>query len=253
MKIVVIGGTGLIGAKTVALLNQRGHDVIAASPGTGVNALTGEGLDIALNSADVVVDVANSPSFEDDAVMAFFTRAGANLRGAIERAGVKHHVVLSVVGTSNLLESGYFRAKQAQEDMVRAGKTPFTVVHSTQFFEFLAGIAAAGFDGQSVRLSNAGIQQITSGDVAGFVADIALSAPANGTLEIAGPQVFGMCDLIESHMVAINDPRPVICDADAPYFGVRLSQNSLLPQSTALLGATPYHEWLSRFVSLKTA
>jgi uncharacterized protein YbjT (DUF2867 family) len=253
MKIVVIGGTGLIGSKTVALLKIQGHQVVAASPATGVNTLTGEGLQAALEGADTVVDLANSPSFEDDAVMEFFTRAGENLQRAEQAAGVRHHVALSVVGTQNLLDSGYFRAKQAQEDLIKAGTIPFTIIQSTQFFEFLGSIASSAFDGAAVRLSNAQIQPITSQDVANSVATVALAAPTNSTLEIAGPQKFEMYNLVERYLACMGDPRPVMCDPQAPYFGVVLDEHALVPGGGASLGQTTFETWLGLSVSAKFA
>ncbi|OSQ36438.1 SDR family oxidoreductase [Thalassospira mesophila] len=253
MKIVVIGGTGLIGLKTVALLKTQGHNVVAASPATGINAVTGEGLDAALKGAEVVLDLANSPSFEDDAVMAFFKTAGTNLLYAEQAAGVRHHVALSVVGTKNLQDSGYFRAKQAQEDLIKAGNIPFTIIQSTQFFEFLGSIAGSAFDGEAVRLSNARVQPITSQDVAAAVARVALAAPTNGTVEIAGPQQFGLCDLVERYLAHTGDVRPVICDAHARYFGVVLSEYSLVPGTGASLGPTTFEKWLGQSVLAKSA
>ena len=253
MNIVVIGGTGLIGSKTVALLKTRGHSVVVASPATGVNAFTGEGLDAALEGAEVVLDLANSPSFEDDAAMAFFKAAGANLLRAEQAAGVRHHVALSVVGTNNLQDSGYFRAKQAQEDLIKAGSIPFTIIQSTQFFEFLGSIAGSAFDGEAVRLSNALVQPITSQDVATAVARVALAAPTNGTVEIAGPQQFGLCELVERYLGCMGDVRPVICDPHAPYFGVVLSEHSLVPGTGASLGQTTFEKWLGQSVLAKSA
>jgi len=244
MKIVVIGGTGLIGSKLVTLLRARGHEALAASPNSGVNTLTGAGLDAALEGSSVVVDVANSPSFADDAVLAFFTTSGRNLLAAARKAGVKHHVALSVVGTQRLADSGYFRAKIAQEELIRASGLPYTIVHSTQFFEFLGGIAAsAGQDG-TIALSPAFIQPIASDDVAAAMADVALGAPANGIVEIAGPDRFRLADLVRDYLVATGDPRTVRADVHARYFGAELKEDTLVPQGAARLGAMRIGNWL---------
>src|SRR5687768_9709664 len=218
MKIVVIGGTGLIGSKLVRQLAQRGHEAIAASPNTGVNTLTGEGLAEALKGADVVVDVANSPSFEDKAALDFFETSGRNLQAAEVRAGVRHHVALSVVGTERLQDSGYFRAKLAQEELIKAGRVPYTIVRATQFMEFLGGIAQAGTEGQTVRLSPAMVQPIASDDVAVAMADVAAGGAVNGTVEIAGPERFGLASLVQKYLTAVGDARTVVADAEAPYF-----------------------------------
>lgn len=244
MKIVVIGGTGLIGTKLVQRLQASGHQAIAASPNTGVNTLTGEGLDSALAGADVVVDVANSPSFEDQAVLDFFRTSGANLLAAEAKAGVRHHVVLSVVGTGRLQQSGYFRGKQAQEDLVRAGTIPFTIVQSTQFFEFVGGIVQAAGAGPSLRLSPAGIQPISSDDVAAAMHDAALAPPRNGTLEIAGPDRFALSDLVGRYLRSKGDARTVVADPTAPYFGAVLEPGTLLPAGAARLGAARFEAWL---------
>lgn len=244
MKIVVIGGTGLIGTKLVQRLQASGHQAIAASPNTGVNTLTGEGLDSALAGADVVVDVANSPSFEDQAVLDFFRTSGANLLAAEAKAGVRHHVVLSVVGTGRLQQSGYFRGKQAQEDLVRAGTIPFTIVQSTQFFEFVGGIVQAAGAGPSLRLSPAEIQPISSDDVAAAMHDAALAPPRNGTLEIAGPDRFALSDLVGRYLRSKGDARTVVADPTAPYFGAVLEPGTLLPAGAARLGAARFEAWL---------
>ncbi len=244
MKIVVIGGTGLIGSKLVTLLRARGHEALAASPNSGVNTLTGEGLDAALAGCDVVVDVANSPSFADDAVLEFFTTSGRNLLAAARRAGVKHHVALSVVGTQRLADSGYFRAKIAQEELIRASGLPYTIVHSTQFFEFLGGIAAsAGQDG-TIALSPAFIQPIASDDVAAALADVVLGAPVNGIVEIAGPDRFRLADLVRDYLAAKGDTRTVRTDVHARYFGAELQEDTLVPQGAARLGASRIAGWL---------
>jgi uncharacterized protein YbjT (DUF2867 family) len=244
MKIVVIGGTGLIGSKLVHILRARGHEAVAASPDSGVNTLTGEGLDAALAGADVVVDVANSPSFADDAVLAFFTTSGHNLLAAARKAGVKHHVALSVVGTERLAQSGYFRAKIAQERLIRESGLPYTIVHSTQFFEFLGGIAASAGQADTITLSPAFIQPIASSDVAAAVADVALGAPVNGIVEIAGPDRFRLADLVRDYLAAKQDPRTVRTDVHARYFGAELQDDTLVPHGEARLGAERIGNWL---------
>ncbi|EJL87519.1 putative nucleoside-diphosphate sugar epimerase [Herbaspirillum sp. CF444] len=246
MKIVVIGGTGLIGTKLVNLLRQRGHEVLAASPASGVNAVTGEGLAAALAGAQVVVDVANSPSFEDKAVLEFFEKSGRNLLAAEAAAGVQHHVALSVVGTDRLLDSGYFRAKMAQETLIKAGKIPYTIVHATQFFEFLGGIAQSGADGDTVRLSPALVQPISSDDVAAATADYTLAAPVNGTVEIAGPECVSLAALVQRYLTNIGDARHVVPDPEALYFGVRLNDKSLMPGNDARLGTVNFATWFSQ-------
>jgi uncharacterized protein YbjT (DUF2867 family) len=244
MKIVVIGGTGLIGTKLVSRLREKGHDVLAASPKTGVNAVTGEGLAAALAGARVVIDVANSPSFEDKAVMEFFERSGRNLLAAEAAAGVQHHVALSVVGTDRLLASGYFRAKMAQETMIKAARIPYTIVRSTQFFEFTAAIAQIGTVGQEVRLSPALYQPIASDDVASAMADAALGAPINGTIEIAGPERVPLDELVARYLRATHDTRTVVPDAKAGYYGVAVNDQSLTPGDGARLGAIRFADWL---------
>jgi uncharacterized protein YbjT (DUF2867 family) len=244
MKIVVIGGTGLIGSRLVDILRERGHAVLAASPSSGVNTVTGEGLDRALADAEVVVDVANSPLFEDDAAMAFFTTAGRNLLAAAARAGVKHHVALSVVGTDRLGESGYFRAKSAQEKLIRESGLPYTIVHATQFFEFLSGIVAFSLQGDVIVLPNTLFQPIASDDVALAMADAALSAPVNGIVEIAGPERAPMAALVQRYLAAIGDPRTVRADAHARYFGVEVDEDTLVPHSKARLGSITLEDWL---------
>ncbi|MGL4284782.1 MAG: SDR family oxidoreductase [Phreatobacter sp.] len=246
MKVVVIGGTGLIGTKVVAILRQGGHEAVPASPATGVDTVTGEGLAAALAGATVVVDVANSPSFEAEAALAFFETAGRNLLAAEQAAGVRHHVALSVVGTERLLESGYFRAKQAQEQLIKASPIPYTIVHATQFFEFLGGIADFSADGEVLRVSTAPFQPMASDDVAAAVADVALAAPANDTIEIAGPERFGLADLVQRFLSARHDARPVIADPHARYFGVRIDDRSLLPGAHPRLGPTRFETWLGQ-------
>jgi uncharacterized protein YbjT (DUF2867 family) len=244
MKIVIIGGTGLIGSKLVTLLRSHGHEALAASPNSGVNTLTGEGLDAALAGADVVVDVANSPSFADDAVLEFFTTSGRNLLAAARRAGVKHHVALSVVGTQRLADSGYFRAKIAQEELIRASGLPYTIVHSTQFFEFLGGIAASAGQDDTIALSPAFIQPIASDDVAAAMADVTLGAPANGIVEIAGPDRFRLSDLVRDYLATKGDTRTVRADVHARYFGAELKEDTLVPHGVARLGAIRIGSWL---------
>jgi uncharacterized protein YbjT (DUF2867 family) len=243
MKIVVIGGSGLIGSQLVKRLNQLGHEVIAASPETGVNTITGEGLVEALNGAEVVVDVANSPSFEDQAVLEFFATSGKNLLVAEIAAGVKHHIALSVVGTDRLQESGYFHAKLVQEQLIARSGIPYTIVHSTQFFEFLNGIAAAATEGDIVRLSQAEIQPIASADVATAVAEIALGAPADGIVEIAGPEQYSLSDLVQHYLKKNNDPRTVIADPSARYYGVILNDHILIPGVNATIFPTDFENW----------
>ena len=246
MKILVIGGTGLIGSKLVKLLTERGLEAIAASPATGVNTITGEGLDAALAGVDVVVDVANSPSFEDKAVLEFFQTSGRNLLAAEKRAGVRHHVALSVVGTRRLAESGYFRGKIAQEDLIEAAGIPYTIVHSTQFFEFLGGIVQSGTQGEEVRLSSAYVQPIASDDVALAMADATLGAPVNGIVEIAGPEKVRLSELAQRYMGRIGDTRTVQADAGVRYFGALLDDDTLVPGSGPRLGKIDFETWFSR-------
>jgi uncharacterized protein YbjT (DUF2867 family) len=246
MKILVIGGTGLIGSKLVQLLRERGHEAIAASPATGVNTITGEGLEEALAGVDTVVDVANSPSFEDKAVLEFFQISGRNLLSAEARAGVRHHVALSVVGTHRLAESGYFRGKIAQEELIVAAGIPYTIVHSTQFFEFLGGIVQSGTQGNEVRLSPAFVQPIASDDVALAMADAALAAPVNGTVEIAGPERLRLAELAQRYMGKIGDTRAVQADPGARYFGALLDDQTLVPGSGPRLGKIDFETWFAR-------
>lgn len=244
MKIVVVGGTGLIGKKVVARLAAQGHDVLAASPGTGVNALTGEGLAQALAGARVVVDVANSPSFEDQAVLHFFETSGRNLAAAEKEAGVAHHVALSVVGTDKLAQSGYFRAKIAQEALIRQAGIPYTIVRSTQFLEFLGGIAQSAGKADTIHLTPALIQPISSDDVADAVADAALAAPVNGMIDIAGPERFRMSDLVQRYLQATGDRRTVVADPAARYFGADLQEGTLVPEGEARLGHIRFEDWI---------
>jgi len=243
MKIVIIGGTGLIGSKTVERLRSRGHEVIAASPNTGVNTVTGEGVAEALAGAQVVIDLANSPSFEDKAVMDFFETSGRNLMAAEKMAGVKHHIALSVVGTERLQESGYFRAKLAQEQLIKASGIPYTIVHSTQFMEFLSGIAQSGTVGDTVHLSPAYVQPIASDDVADAMTDVALEAPINGTLEIAGSERLRLSDLVARYLKATGDARKVVPDPEARYFGARLEDGSLVSDSNPRVGKITFEQW----------
>jgi uncharacterized protein YbjT (DUF2867 family) len=246
MKIVVIGGTGLVGSQVVGLLRGKGHNVLAASPNTGVNTITRVGLAEALSNADVVIDVANSPSFEDDAVLAFFETAGRNLLAAEAAAGVSHHVALSVVGADRLPESGYMRAKFAQEKLIQASNIPFTIVRATQFFEFVGAIIQSATVGDAIRLSPALLQPIASGDVAVAVADAALSKPANGIVEIAGPEKTPLDELGRLYLANKADSRPVIADVHARYFGTELDDTSLTPGATPLLGVIRFEDWLRR-------
>jgi uncharacterized protein YbjT (DUF2867 family) len=245
MKIVVIGGTGLIGSKLVALLRRRGEEVLAASPDSGVNTLTGEGLSAALAGAQVVVDVANSPSFEDAAVMKFFETSGRNLLAAEAVAGVRHHVALSVVGTDRLQDSGYFRAKMAQENLIKAAGIPYTILRSTQFFEFMGRIADSGSDGKSVHVAPVLVQPILSDDVVTALADLVPGPPLNDTVEVAGPERFRLDDLVGRLLSAKQDARKVIADAQARYFGAELNDESLIPSSNLLVCGTQFDTWLS--------
>jgi uncharacterized protein YbjT (DUF2867 family) len=246
MKIVVIGGTGLIGSKTVAILRQGGHEVVAASPKTGVNTITGEGLTAAMAGAQVVIDLANSPSFEDKAVLEFFETSGRNLLAAEAAAGVRHHVALSIVGTDRTPDNGYFRAKVAQEKLIEASGIPYTIIRATQFLEFLGGIAAASTEGNMVRLSPGLFQPIAADDVAAIVADVALAAPRNGIVEIAGPERAPFNDIVARYLQAVGDPREVVRDPEARYFGGRVEERSLVPLGEARLGRIGLDEWLRR-------
>lgn len=245
MKIVVIGGTGLIGSKVVEKLKQRGHQAIAAAPSTGVDIVTGKGLAEALNGADVVVDVSNSPSFEEQAATDFFQAAGRNLTAAEAGAGIEHHVALSVVGTDRLQDSGYFRAKLAQERLIKRSPIPYTLVHATQFFEFLRQIAQFSTDGDAVRLPPVKFQPMAADDVASAIVDAALAAPMNDTIEIAGPDSFTLDEPIRRVLAHDGDPRPVIADPAALYFGVKVNENTLVPGAGARLGSTTLDWWLA--------
>ena len=246
MKIVVIGGTGLIGTKVVKNLRDKGQEVVAASPSKGINSVTGEGLAAALVGAQVVVDVANAPSWEDKAVLEFFETSGRNLLAAEAAAGVGHHVALSVVGTDRLLASGYFRAKIAQENLIKASPIPYTIVRATQFFEFVGGIAQSATEGQTVRLPPVLMQPIVSDDVAAGVADAALEEPLNGTVELAGPEPIRQDDLVRQFLNATRDARTVITDSKALYYGIAVNDQSLTPGDHARLGPTRFADWLSR-------
>jgi uncharacterized protein YbjT (DUF2867 family) len=248
MKIVVIGGTGLIGTKLVKNLRQRGHEVVAAAPSTGINTLTGAGLAEALTGAQVVVDVANAPSFEDQAVMTFFETSGRNLLSAETAAGVRHHVALSVVGTDRLQASGYFRAKMAQENLIKAAKIPYTIVRATQFFEFVGAIAQAATDGQTVRLPPAQMQPILSDDVAAELANVAEAGPLNGVVDLEGPEPIRMDELVRRFLRANHDARRVITDAEARYYGTQVNDQSLVPSGPARIGPTRFEDWLSHSV-----
>jgi uncharacterized protein YbjT (DUF2867 family) len=245
MKIVVIGGTGLIGSKLVACLEEEDHEAVAASPDTGVNTLTGEGLAEVLDGAEVVVDVSNSPSFEDEAVMEFFTTSTTNLLAAEREAGVRHHVALSVVGTQRLTESGYFRAKIAQEQLISDSVIPYTIVHATQFFEFVKSIAGAATDGDVVRLAHVLIQPIAADDVAAAVCEISQRPPADGVIEIAGPEQFHLDEFIRHGLTAKGDPRTVVADPKARYFGAELHERTLIPDNAIHLGGIRFNDWLA--------
>jgi uncharacterized protein YbjT (DUF2867 family) len=244
MKIVVIGGNGRVGSKIVEKLVEHGHDAVAADLKTGVNTLTGEGLAEALDGADVVVDVANSPSFEDAAVLEFFQTSTGNILAAGKAGGVGHHVALSVVGADRLPESGYLRAKVAQEELIKDSSIPYSIVRSTQFFEFVDSIAAAATDGDTVRVPSASIQPVAADDVARAVGRIAMGTPVNGIVEVAGPEPFRFDELIRYGLSARNDPRHVVADPDARYFGTKLNDTSLLPSEHAQLGETRFEDWL---------
>src|SRR6266850_2823042 len=246
MKIVVIGGTGLIGSKLVAKLRTQGHEAVAAAPNTGVNTITGEGLAEVLKGASVVVDVSNSPSFEAEQALTFFQTSTRNLLAAEAQAGVRHHVALSVVGTDRLLESGYFRAKIAQEKLIQGSSMPYSIVHATQFFEFVKSIAAAATVGNQVRLPPVLIQPMAANDVASAVLKVAVGAAVNGIVEIAGPEPFRFDELIREGLRAQNDPREVVADAGARYFGAILTERTLIPGDNAQLGNTRFEEWLSQ-------
>ena len=246
MKLVIIGGTGLIGSKLVTRLREQGHDAVPAAPNTGVNTLTGEGLAEALQGASVVVDVSNSPSFEDTAVMEFFTTSTRNLLEYAAAADVRHYVALSVVGTERIPDSPYLRAKNAQETLIKSAGIPYSIVHATQFFEFIKRIADEATDGTTVRLPPVLIQPMAADDVAEAVGSIAVGAPVNGTVDVAGPQQFRFDELIRQGLGARNDPREVIADPHARYFGAELGERSLVPAGAARLGKIRLEEWLNQ-------
>jgi uncharacterized protein YbjT (DUF2867 family) len=244
MRIVVIGGTGLIGSKTVPILRQGGHEVVAASPDTGVNSITGDGLEEAMAGTQVVIDLANSPSFEDKAVLEFFTASGRNLHAAEAAAGVGHHVALSIAGVDRAPDNGYFRAKVAQEKLIETSGIPYTIIRSTQFLEFLRAIADSSTEGSVVRLSPGLFQPIAADDVAAIVADVALAAPRNGIVEIAGPERAPFNEMVARYLKAVGDPREVVCDPEALYWGGRVEERSLVPLGEARLGRIGLDEWL---------
>lgn len=246
MKVVVIGGTGLIGSNIVHRLNLGGHTAVAASPNTGVNAVTGEGLARVLEEAQVVVDVSNSPSFEDRAVMEFFQKSTGNLLAAEAAAGVRHHLALSIVGCERLPDNGYFRAKVAQENLIKASKIPYTILRSTQFMEFIEGIIQSGTEGGVARLSPALIQPIAANDVSAVLADLAVEMPVNGTLEIGGPERFPLDELARKFLAARNDSREIIADVHATYFGSELDDRSLVTGSNPIIGPTRFQDWIGR-------
>jgi uncharacterized protein YbjT (DUF2867 family) len=246
MKFVIIGGSGLIGSKVVSNLHARGHEVLSASPRSGVNVVTGEGLTDALSGADVVVDVSNSPSFADDDVLAFFTASSRNLLAAEAAAGVKHHVALSVVGADRIPDSGYMRAKVAQENLIKTGKVPYTILRATQFFEFLGPIAGSGGTGDVVQLPSGLMQPIAAADVANALTDVAVKPPANGTLDLAGPEAVPMNEIVERYLRATGDTRRVQGDTQARYYGAKLDDRSLVPAGKALKGATRFEDWFSQ-------
>jgi uncharacterized protein YbjT (DUF2867 family) len=247
MKIVIVGGTGLIGGKLVNLLRTRGHEVIPASPSLGINSITGEGLSEALTGAQVVVDVTNAPSWEDKAVLEFFETSTRNLLATEAKIGVSHHVALSIVGCDQLPASGYLRAKVAQEKLITASPIPYTIVRATQFFEFVGGIADSATTGQTVRLPSALFQPILSNDVVAALANIAVAKPLNGTIELAGPDSIPFDEVVRQYLAAHNDPRKVVTDEQARYFGTHLERRSLIPESeNPLLGSVHFADWLNR-------
>jgi uncharacterized protein YbjT (DUF2867 family) len=246
MRIVVIGGSGLIGSKTVGILRQRGHEVVAASPNTGVDTITGEGLQEAMAGTQVVIDLSNSPSFEDRAVLEFFQTSGRNLLAAEAAAGVRHHVALSIVGTDRMPDNGYFRAKVAQEKLIETSGVSYTIVRSTQFLEFLGRIADSSADGNTVRISPGLFQPIAADDVAALVAEVALAAPRNGIVEIAGPDRAPFNEIVARYLKAVGDPREVVRDPEARYYGGRVEERSLVPLGEARLGRIGFDEWLRR-------
>ena len=246
MKIIVIGGSGLIGSRVVNKLSEQGHEAVAASPSSGVNTLTGEGLSEALKGASVVVDVSNSPSWEDAAVMNFFETSTRNLLAAEAAARVGHHVALSVVGSERLVESGYFRAKIAQENLIKASSIPYSIVRATQFYEFFKGIADFSTEGNKVHMPPALIQPMAADDVASELARIAAGSPVNGTVEIGGPEKFHLDEFIRQGLVSRKDPRQVVADPQARYYGIRVTERSLVPENNARLGTMRFDQWLAQ-------
>ena len=243
MKIVIIGGTGLIGSKVVSMLRERGHEAVAAAPNTGVNTITGEGLAEVLTGADVVIDVSNSPSFAAEAAMSFFQTSTRNILAAEAREGVRHHVALSVVGIDRLADNGYFRAKLAQEELIRSSPIPYSIVHATQFFEFLKGIADDATSGGTVRVAPVMFQPMAAQDVARTVCDVALGAPINGIVETAGPRPYRLDEFVRLGLSAQKDPRDVVTSPGAPYFGSVLSERSLMPGDGARIGEVTFQAW----------
>jgi uncharacterized protein YbjT (DUF2867 family) len=246
MKIVVIGGTGLIGSKTIPILRQRGHEAIAAAPNTGVNTITGQGLKEVMVGTEVVIDLANAPSWEDKAVLEFFETSGSNLLDAETAAGIRHHVAVSIVGTDRTPDNGYFRAKVAQERLIEKSGIPYTIIRSTQFMELLPNIATSAAEGSTVRVSPGLFQPIAADDVAAAVADVALAAPRNGIVEIAGPERAPFDEIVARYLKAIGDPRTVVRDPEARYYGGRVEERSLVPLGKARLGRIGLDEWLRR-------
>ena len=246
MKIVVIGGTGLIGSRLVKQLRDHGHEAVAASPDTGVNSITGEGLPGALKGASVVVDVSNAPSWEDAAVMSFFDTSTRNLLAAEAAAGVKHHVALSVVGTDRMLESGYFRAKMVQEKLIKDSSIPYSIVHATQFFEFAKGIADLSTVGNKIPLPGVLFQPMAAEDVATAVARVAVGSPLNSIIEVGGPEKFRLDEFIRQYLAARKDPREVVTDPNARYYGIQVNDQTLVPNDGAQLGTTRFETWLSQ-------
>ncbi len=249
MKIIVVGGTGLIGSKVVAKLREHGHEAISASPDSGVDTLTGAGLPAVLNGAAAVVDVTNSPSFEEAAALEFFETSTRNLLAAEAAAGVEHHVALSVVGTERLSANGYFRAKAAQEQLIGQSPIPYSIVHATQFFEFVKTIAASSSEGDSIRVAPVLIQPMSADDIAAAVGRVSVGTPLNGMVEVAGPEQFRFDELVRRYLAAHNDPRQVVSDSHAPYFGYQLAERTLIPGEGAQLGATRFDDWLGTAVA----
>ena len=253
MKIVVIGGTGLIGSKLVPKLRDHGHEAVAASPNSGVNSVTGEGLAEVMKGTSVVVDVSNAPAWEDTAVMNFFETSTRNLLSQEATAGVRHHVALSVVGSERMLESGYFRAKIAQENLIKGSSIPYSIVRATQFFEFVKGIADLSTNGSTVRLPSALIQPMAADDVASAIARVALGFPLNSTVEVGGPEKFGLDELVRRGLAAWNDPREVVTDPNARYYGIAVSERTLVPDDDAQLAETRFETWLTQPAAKKAA